>query len=272
MIGFNILGQLGRLGNQMFQFAALKGISKNRGFGYCIPDHSNNLDYGGYYRHELQGCFKMSGFDGKYGYVNGDTVQLEQYHFCQELLDECPDNCTLVGYFESEKYFKHVEGEIRNIYQFKDEIVESCLNYGQKFLNENPVAITVRRGDFLVPHNVNKHKVCTIDYYKQALKKFNNRPILLFSDDIEWCKNQNVFTSRECNFVENNSKIYKGYSDLCLMSMCEDFIMANSTFSWWGAWLSKNKNKKVIAPKEWFGLELRHNILDDQLPETWERV
>jgi hypothetical protein len=272
MIGFNHLGKIGRLGNQMFQCAALIGIAKYRDYDYCIPDNSSNRDYGGYHQHELQGCFKMSEFDGKYGYVDGDVVQLDQYHFCQELMDECPDNCTLFGYFESEKYFKHVEGEIRNNYQFKDEIIESCLKYGESILDENPVAVTIRRGDFLAPHNVNRHKVCGIDYYEKALKKFDNRSILVFSDDIEWCKEQTIFTSRDCKFVENNSKIYKGHFDLCLLSMCNDFIIANSTFTWWGAWLSKNKNKKVIAPKEWFGPELKHHILDDQIPEEWERI
>lgn len=272
MIGFNHLGKIGRLGNQMFQCAALLGIAKYRNYDYCIPDHSNNLDYGGYHQHELQGCFKMSEFVGKYGEIDGDIIQLDQYHFCQELMDECPDNCTLLGYFESEKYFKHIENDIRINYQFKDEILETCLKHGEKFLTENPVALVIRRGDFLAPHNINRHKVCDISYYENALKKFKNRSILIFSDDVEWCKNQKLFNSRQCNFVENNSSIYKGHFDLCLLSMCNDFIIANSTFAWWGAWLSDNKNKKVIAPKEWFGSELKHNILVDQIPEGWERV
>jgi len=272
MIGFNHLGKIGRLGNQMFQCAALVGIAKYNNYEYCIPDHSGNKDFGGYTHHELQGCFKMEGFSGKYGYVDGDIVQLDQYHFCQELLDECPDDCTLVGYFESEKYFKHAEDEVRHNYQFKDEIVDECLTYGKNFLQENPIAVTVRRGDFLAPHNVNRHKVCDIGYYKKALESFKGRSILVFSDDIVWCKAQEIFKGKNINFVENSSKIYKGHFDLCLLSMCSDFIIANSTFTWWGAWLSKNKNKKVIAPKEWFGPELQYHILDDQIPENWERM
>jgi len=272
MIGFNHLGQIGRLGNQMFQCAALLGIARYRGYEYCIPDHSSNQDYGGYQRHELQECFKMSSFVGHYGYVDGNIVQLDQYHYCQEIMDECPDNSTLVGYFESEKYFKHIEDELRNNYQFKDQIVEECLNYGKIILSENPVALTVRRGDFLAPHNINRHKVCSLNYYEQALKKFAGRSILVFSDDIDWCRNQEVFKSKDINFVDAKSKVYKGHFDLCLLSMCNDFIIANSTFTWWGAWLSSNKNKKVIAPKEWFGPELSHHILDDQIPENWERL
>jgi hypothetical protein len=124
----------------------------------------------------------------------------------------------------------------------------------------------------LAPHNVNRHKVCDIGYYKKALESFKGRSILVFSDDIAWCKAQEIFKGKNINFVENSSKIYKGHFDLCLLSMCSDFIIANSTFTWWGAWLSKNKNKKVIAPKEWFGPELQYHILDDQIPENWERM
>ena len=124
MIGFNHLGQIGRLGNQMFQCAGLMGIAEYRGFDYCIPDHSLYNDYGGYHYHELQSCFKMKKFENKYGFVDGDIVQLDQYHFCQELMDECPDNSTLIGYFESEKYFKHIENKVRENYEFLDFIVE----------------------------------------------------------------------------------------------------------------------------------------------------
>lgn len=272
MIGFNHLGKNGRLGNQMFQCAGLLGIARYKGYDYCIPDHSWNTNYGGYQSHELQGCFKMSSFDDHYGYVDGNIVQLDQYHFCQELMDECPDNCTLIGYFESEKYFKYIEDEIKLNYEFKDEITEECLKYEKSLLSEDPVALTVRRGDFLSLHNVNRHKVCDIEYYQKALENFKDRSILIFSDDIPWCKEQELFKTKNIKFVEGPNSIYKGHFDLCLMTMCSDFIIANSTFSWWGAWLSKNKDKKVIAPKQWFGPELQHLIIDDQIPEEWERI
>ena len=272
MIGFNHLGQIGRLGNQMFQCAALLGIAAHRKYDYCIPDHSMYNNFGGYQHHELQGCFKMSEFEGKYEFVDGDIVELNQYHFCEELLEECPDNITLIGYFESEKYFKHVEDKIRKNYEFKDFIVEKCLEYGKYILKNEPVALNVRRGDFLLPHHLNRHPVCSLDYYKTALDKFESRDVLIFSDDIEWCKSQEIFTNRNSFFVDTPDGIYKGHFDLCLMAMCNDFIMANSTFSWWGAWLSKNKNKKVIAPNKWFGPELQHNNTDDQMPDTWDRI
>lgn len=272
MIGFNHIGKMGRLGNQMFQSAALIGIAEYRGFDYCIPDHSRYRNYGGYQYHELQGCFKLKHFEGRYGYVDGDLVQLEQYHFCPEILEECPDNTTLIGYFESEKYFKHVENKVRENYEFLDFIKEKCYNYGKSYLDDNPVGLTVRRGDFLAEYNKNRHCLCTLDYYKEALNKFKDRTILIFSDDISWCKNQELFSSKNIIFVDSSEGIYKGHFDLCLLSMCSDFIIANSTFAWWGAWLSSNKKKKVIAPKQWYGPELQHLILTDQLPSDWKRI
>ena len=250
MIGFNNLGQMGRLGNQLFQCAGLLGIAEKRGFEYCIPNHFMYRDYGGYRYHELQSCFKMKDFENRYGYVDGDVVQLDQYHFCEELLEECPDNCTLVGYFESEKYFKHIEDKIRSNYEFLDFITERCYDYAEEYLKNNPVGVVVRRGDFLADHNKNRHRLCGIEYYKDALECFSDRLILIFSDDIEWCKSQEIFINKNTIFVDTSLGIYKGHFDLCLLSMCSDFIIANSTFAWWGAWLSKNKDKKVIAPKK----------------------
>ena len=115
MLGMNALGQNGRLGNQMFQFASLVGIAKNRGYEYCIPDHSKALWFDKMQgdeiitvNHQLQHLFQMK--DVKLGTIeDGNDIRLEQAEFCEDLFKECPDNSSLYGYFESYHYFENVE-------------------------------------------------------------------------------------------------------------------------------------------------------------------
>jgi len=117
----------------------------------------------------------------------------------------------------------------------------------------------VRRGDYLqLPTH---HPTCTIDYYHKALANFDGK-VLVFSDDIDWCRK--TFQDPRFEFVKGNLD----YIDLYLMSMCKNNIIANSSFSWWAAWLNDNKDKKVIAPKKWFGPAISHNTMD-LYPKKW---
>ncbi len=274
MIGSNRLGTAGRLGNQMFQCGALLGIATKRGYDYMIPDHSQYTDYGCKFHHELQACFKMLDFEGKYGYIKTDkTFCISQYHFDPRVFTNCPDNVSLEGLYESEKYFKHIEDKIRRNYAFKDIIIEKCLGYGKDILKRDPVAIHIRRGDLLTTGHHLWKPLCTVDYYDRAIKKFNSdRYFMVFSDDVEWCKQQKIFQGTNVGFADEIHGIHQGHTDLCLMSMCKDFIIANSTFSWWGAWLSENKTKKVIAPATFFGPNAKGWNTKDQMPESWERI
>jgi len=269
MIGMNHLGTTGRLGNQMFQFSGLAGIAKSNNREFVIPDHSMFSDYGGYRYHELQSCFLME--DVNFGYVqNSNLVRVDNYHFEESVMNNFPDNTSVFGYFESYKYFEHINDYIRKCFTFKPHIIEACKEYGKNFIDDNPVAIVVRRGDFLNPAELPYRSVCDIPYYESAINEFPGRSTVIFSDDIPWCKEQGIF--KESFFVEYNGEIPKGHFDLCMLSMCNDFIIANSTFSWWGAWLSANENKKVIAPVKWFGPALQHHNLKDQIPPTWKRL
>ena len=162
------------------------------------------------------------------------------------------------GFFQTEKYFKHIEDEVREDFTFHDEIVEECSAIMEEF--NNPIALHVRRGDFL--HNSGNHPPLELEYYAEALKNFNdNREVIIFSNDSEWCKEQELFESDRFAVSEGGNQFY----DLCLMSMCSDFIIANSSFSWWGAWLANRG--EVIAPKKWFGPNLNHDTKDLYCPE-----
>jgi len=269
MIGFNALGRMGRLCNQMFQYAALKGIARNIGADICIPYYENAVDdgMGNMLRTELFDSFDLDVNKGLLNNGHAPVVQERFFHFDEELFKLCPDHVSLQGYFQSEKYFKHIENEIRNDFTFNIGISQPCEEMIETV--DNPIALHIRRGDY-VKNSVN-HPVCSVEYYKAALDHFDSdRNVIVFSDDPSWCHEQDTFSDDRFIISENSDNRV----DLCLMSLCSDFIIANSTYSWWGAWLSSNKNKKVIAPVQWFGktgYTKDHNT-KDLIPDDWTRI
>ena len=271
MLAFNYLGKLGQLGNQMFQYASLRGIAANKGYEWCIPNHKEVItdEFGNKLRIQLFDCFNLVNLKRNNIFVldrgHAPIVQEKFFHFDQELFDLCPNDVSLFGFFQSEKWFKNIENQIRDDFSFKSEILDPCLNM-MKEVNK-PIAVHIRRGDFL--KNSQNHYNLELDYYSKALSSFgNDREVIIFSDDSEWCKKQKLFSDDRFMMSESNNP----YIDLCLMTLCSDFIIANSSFSWWGAWLSQNKDKKVIAPSKWFGPNLGHYDTKDLIPENWEII
>lgn len=260
MIGFNALGQLGRLGNQMFQFAALKGISRNRGFEYCFPPTKNKNEWTD---HQLFNSFKLSNtnqLNVQFIDQNRPTVVEQSFSFDEKLFNECPDWVSIQGYFQTEKYFKHIEKEIKGDFEFRDEIFNPC----KQMLSglDKPISLHIRRTDYVTNPN---HTALSLEYYKKALNEFDkNSTVLIFSDDPEWCNQQELFSDDRFLIAEGNSN----YVDLCLMTLCSGHIIANSSFSWWGAWLSNGN--KVVAPDGWFkGSDNEHLDTKDIIPEDW---
>lgn len=257
MIGFDNLGRLGRLGNQMFQYAGLRGIAAHRGYEFAIPPSEFKNKWTD---HQLFEAFKLSGLR-HINVISGTCVQEKHFAFDEELFNNMPDGQNVYGYLQTEKYFRHIESEIRWDFRFKDEVYGPCREMMEAI--ENPIALHVRRGDYLT--NVENHPPCSRDYYNEAIKRFDaGRPIMVFSDDPDWCRKQ---------FTDNRFLISEGYDDLaelCMMSLCDDFIIANSSFSWWGSWLSENKEKTIIAPSRWFGCGYTSaNDTSDLYCENW---
>ena len=268
-IGFNALGRMGRLCNQMFQYAALKGIARKTGVDCCIPHYTQAVDdgIGNMLRTELFDSFDL---DVKVELLNNGhapVVNERHFHFDEELFRMCPDHVDLRGYFQTEKYFKHIEKEIRSDFTFKDEILNPCKEMIESV--ENPIALHVRRGDYI--KNAENHFNLPIEYYDAALSEFDDdRNVIVFSDDPLWCHDEGIFGDDRFIISENDDNRV----DLCLMSLCNDFIIANSTYSWWGAWLSSHKDKKVIAPVQWFGktgYTKDHNT-KDLIPDDWIKI
>jgi hypothetical protein len=282
MIGFDRIGTMGRLGNQMFQHAALKGIARNRQFTYCIPPYFPQTQIDNY---GLLEAFEMENVDRIMFCHNQRSIQESHFHFDEKIFNNCPDNLNIVGFFQSEKYFKHVEDEVRKDYTFKKEWLEPCQEFMKQFEGQEVAFLHVRRGDpnltdkrgfkWAYVNLQDQHPVQPLEYYEEALKHFpEDMPVIVFSDSIEWCKEQEIFKPDRFMFSEPEDKYDDGalvpYVDLCLMSLCSHAIIANSSMSWWGAWLQSNPNKKVIAPKMWFGSAYSHNNTKDLYCEGWE--
>ena len=283
-IGMNNLGKNGRMGNQMFQYAALVGIAKQCGFDFRIPDHSK----ASYFNrkvgvniiteyHELQHCFEMLHCGDRYGVIDGDEIELHESHeFCEELFKECPNHVTLNGYFQSEKYFKNAEKLVRLDFRFKEHIIEEVEKHYLEYLKDKPVSILVRdfNPEYDYPNCENNHINIPSEFYEKSIDILGrDRTYIICSNNIEQTKKQKVFQGD--NFIFNEvvpDDIYKGHFDLCLMSMCQDFIISNSTFAWWGAWLGKGEGKRVLIPTPWYGTGLSHISTDDLYPDEWEKI
>ena len=265
MLAFNQLGNLGRLGNQMFEYAALRGIASKHNYDWCIPPYNaQSIE-----NYSLHYCFKMEDVkENNLQQRDVGYVQERFFHYDDQLVEKCPDNVSLHGFFQSEKYFKNAEDIIRREYTFHDEHLEPCKEIMEEFKDQEPIMLHVRRGDpnltdprgfkWSYTQCSSQHPPQTLDYYERALAEFDdNQPVFVFSDSVDWVKEQEFFSGDRFLISEPVDKYADGsftpYADLCLMSLCSHAIIANSSMSWWGAWLQANPNKKVIAPKNWFG-------------------
>lgn len=245
MIGFNKLGNNGHLGNQMFQYAALKGIATNRGYEWCIPPKES---FGKPYnlRSSIYDCFKLHSLKD-IGFIGAQTLTEPHFQFSQNLFDNCPDQINLMGFFQAEKYFKNIKQEILKDFEFLNHIENSAKSFLSEYNNTTKVSVHLRRTDYVDKKHI--HVPPPLEYYKNAMSMFEDSVFFIFSDDIEWCKQQNIFEKSNVVFSDTDN----AYIDFCIMSMCDHNIIANSTYSWWASYLNKNENKKIIAPNRWFG-------------------
>jgi hypothetical protein len=262
MITHKSIGYSGRLGNQMFQYAALKSLSLKTGYEFYLPNNTSVKQDGCFdftnnkwisYKLDLLDCFNLKcKFSNE---IQPNIYQENSFNFEPEIFN-IKNNTSIEGYFQSYKYFEKYNDQILNEFTFKKEILYKCFDIITKY--KNPVSIHIRRGDYI------KHPgfwTVTPEYIQESLNYFNDDEytFLIFSDDIEWCKQ--VFP-KEVIFVEYNNQ----FVDLCLMSLCHHNIISNSSYSWWGAWLNKNTNKKIIAPSNWF---TESKPLNDLYPKKW---
>lgn len=261
----------GRLGNQLFQISAALAHAHKMGTSAQFP----KWEYNKYFINGINDNLDTT-YDARF---NGE-FHPPYYGFDFEYKPiPSEENLILHGFFQSEKYFENQKDSIINAFKPKNEFLQVVREAGKDFLNlKNTVAIHVRRTDYLQLSEA--HPVLSMDYYDYAGKIIDDKidkpfssvcslNYIVFSDDIEWCKSQ--FKHPKCIFSERNSNIV----DLFLMAQCKHHIIANSSFSWWAAWLAKNmfeNNGITIAPQNWFGPSLDHyNTKDLYLPE-WIKI
>lgn len=194
----------------------------------------------------------------------------KQFNFDKDFLNI--SSWYIEWYFQTEKYFKNYEDIIRKDFEFKEppknikniEIIE-------KIKNSNSVAIHFRRWDYALSKN-SFIWIQNNDYYKKAVNyienKIDNPVFFFFSDDINWVKD-NFKVNHECHYIDWNTG-NDCHEDMRLMSLCKHNIIANSSFSWWWAWLNKNINKIVIAPEKWFQTDKIN--YSDVIPESWIKI
>ena len=199
-------------------------------------------------------------------------IKERHFHFDPNML-KVSGNAYLEGYWQSEKYFKDIENIIRSEFTLKHNPDPLNKEIAQKIMDSDSVSIHIRRGDYVLNAAINQfHGTCSLDYYYQAIDKIktvvHHPHFFVFSDEPKWVQ-ESLKIEDPVTFIAHNGPD-KDYQDLWLMSLCRHHIIANSTFSWWGAWLCTNKDKKIFAPERWFNSS-KHNT-DDLIPEAWNRI
>jgi len=289
-----IVKLLGGLGNQMFQYAVAKVIADKhntevkfdlRGLYagedtrktfeldvFGIPEiQASHKEYFPFYRQSLFGSTILWNLIKKHKkFIH---YKEKAFTYDPNLIKNSSPNMLLRGLFQSEKYFAFKRDLILKEFTFKNPLTDKNLSISKKIANENSVALHIRRGEFASDPQINK-KIGTvpIDFYYKALnfikENIQNPVFYIFSDTPEWVK-KNFKIPKSSIIIDWNTE-KSSYIDMQLMSLCKHNIIANSTFSWWAAWLNKNPNKIVIAPKKWFA-SFNYNT-KDLIPQTWIKL
>lgn len=285
---------IGGLGNQMFQYAANRAISLKLDVELKI----DMRDFSTYKLHQGFELDKLFNIDAKIALSEdvSKVIGLQQSTLIRRLIrkpqlkfaryknyivephfsywngfDQLKDNCYIDGYWQSERYFAKYSDKIRAEFTFKLPLSEKNAKIATHISQVNAVSLHIRRGDYVSNAKNAYIGVCSLDYYKLAIDYIKNRieePIFfIFSDDINWV-NVNLQPDAKILFVDHNSGA-ESYNDMRLMSLCKHHIIANSSFSWWGAWLNPSPEKIVVAPKQWFANKQYDN---DLIPSTWQRI
>lgn len=277
----------GGLGNQLFQYAAGSSLAQRLGT-ICKLDITSlhnkqlrqlELNYFSFepliaskeeikefvwfpslYRH----------FPALFSKLGKNIYREPHFHF-DETFSQLTNPVYLDGYWQSEKYFKPVEDIIRKGLTINKELVNHLAGRIKEWPIKETISVHIRRGDYTQKNVLGYHGILSASYYNNAIaaiaQKTSNPHYCFFSDDIDWVK-ENIHLEHPHEFISGFTK--SAIEDFYLMSQCRHNIIANSSFSWWAAWLNNNLNKTVIAPAKWFN-HANHNT-KDLIPDEWIRL
>jgi hypothetical protein len=283
---------IGGLGNQMFQYA----VGRSMSFEHDLPFR---LDISGFDRYEVHNGFELQHVfccpvelanEGNVRSILGwqsspfvrrvlswssmsvlrckGFVVEPHFHYWPGIVNG-PQDSYLTGYWQSDKYFERHATVIRSDFTFKPQLTNRNTHFAEQISKGNAVSLHVRRGDYAKnPKTTATHGLCSLDYYHSAIRHIAERVdrpnFFVFSDDAPWVR-ANLAIDYPCVYIDNNQGS-ESYNDMRLMSMCKHHIIANSSFSWWGAWLNASSEKIVVAPRRWFA---NNTDVSDLFPGGW---
>ncbi len=277
---------IGGLGNQLFQIATAIAYGQKNDSRLLIDNYS----YETYKLHDyLLTCFSIEADEIRYNlkkklmFIFAKLLNKLKIHCCffgiysekdmlydNSLMDK--KRCKyLTGYFQSYKYFNFAKNTLRSNFEIKSEYKSKNIALLEKIKNSNSVMVHVRRGDYATNKvTKEKHGLCSVSYYKTAIGYISTiveKPVFfIFTNDMEWCKNN--FELEDVQYIAGSRETT--IEDFDLMRECKYHIIANSTFSWWAAYLSYEESKKVVYPSPWFNiLEFNEN---DLIPAEWYAI
>ncbi len=276
---------MGGLGNQMFEYAVGRSLAKKRQTGLKLIFDNPTAAYTS--RKYQLWCFKLSHYvtveiPGRLSrflskvsrriFGPGSNIVRERSFAYDPAILKSRNGSLLDGYFQSEKYFKDIEDIIRSDFTFKESLTAKNKLMADSMRRSNSVSLHIRRGDYVQDKKTNEfHGTAGLDYYAKGIAYIEKRVELpqyfIFSDDINWAKEN--LKLKGGTFIDWNVGP-TDFLDMYLMSLCKHNIIANSSFSWWGAWLNRNPQKIVIAPKRWF----LNKSMDtkDLIPHNWVKL
>lgn len=278
----------GGLGNQMFQYAFMEALkSKGRAVKASLGGYTKNSSTRGFFLSNVFAniCLECVSED-EFNEIDEAWTKIKQNEserikFCdnyenrffwvEDVIKEPGTyqsnvfntrNCTFVGYWQSEKYFKNIREQLIEKFQFT-RVTDELKKVADMLVDNGYTSVHIRRGDYLLNPDVYMG-MCTQEYYFKAIENIRQKNpgsnFIFFSDDMEWVR-ENINIENAFYYDANMVNKYEDWYDMYLMSKCQNNIIANSSFSWWGAWLNQNPNKIIIAPKRWY--------MNNDTPDIW---